>query len=144
MRNSLGANSQGLRESADAARCLYRLLKSMVHKTQRKSYFRPCQVCLPLLWVSGAYKMRGMETLGDRIKKYRELRGFSQELLGRLLGVSREAVSQWESNTTDPRPRRVRQIATALGITYPVLLLGDEMELQSNIHPLPPRPPRRR
>lgn len=85
-----------------------------------------------------------METLGDRIKKYRELRGFSQELLGRLLGVTREAVSQWESNDTEPRPRRVRQIATALGITYPVLLLGDEMELQSNIHPLPPRPPRRR
>lgn len=88
--------------------------------------------------------MPGMETLGDRIKKYREIRGFSQERLGRLLGVSREAVSQWESNDTEPRPKRVRQIATALGVPYPVLLLGDEAELTSNVRPLPPRPSRPR
>lgn len=81
-----------------------------------------------------------METIGERIKKYRDILGISQERLGRMLGVSREAVSQWENNETEPRPKRVRQIATALSIPYPVLLLGDEAAPAANIHPLPRRP----
>ena len=37
-------------------------------------------------------------TLGKHILKYRKLKGLSQEELGKLLHVSRQTISKWESN----------------------------------------------
>ena len=37
-------------------------------------------------------------TLGQRIQEYRKAAGLSQEALGEELGVSRQAVSKWESD----------------------------------------------
>lgn len=41
-----------------------------------------------------------METMGDRIRVLRDARGFSQEQLAKLVGVTKSAVSQWESGST--------------------------------------------
>ena len=40
-----------------------------------------------------------MESMGDRIKMLRESRGLTQTDLGRLVGVSRAAVAQWENDS---------------------------------------------
>ena len=40
----------------------------------------------------------GMMTLGQRIAQYRKAMGISQEELGGRLGVSRQAVSKWETD----------------------------------------------
>ena len=37
-------------------------------------------------------------TLGQRIQALRKEKGLSQEALGEALGVSRQAVSQWEAD----------------------------------------------
>ena len=42
------------------------------------------------------------KTLGEVIKKHREDKGFTQEMLAERLGVSRQAVSKWEKGTTEP------------------------------------------
>ncbi len=47
----------------------------------------------------GAYAGQ-METMGDRIRTLRESRKLSQEDLGKIVGISGAAVSQWESGAT--------------------------------------------
>ena len=41
-------------------------------------------------------------TLGQRISIYRKKLGISQETLGERLGVSRQAVSKWETDAASP------------------------------------------
>lgn len=43
-----------------------------------------------------------METMGNRISKYRKARGMTQEELAGKLGVSSQAVSKWETDTFCP------------------------------------------
>lgn len=47
-----------------------------------------------------SYPCPGMETMGDRIKRLRVARGYSQEQFGKLVGVTKSAVSQWEDDST--------------------------------------------
>jgi len=42
----------------------------------------------------------GMETMGERLRRLRVARGLTQPELGRLVGVSKSAVSQWEDDST--------------------------------------------
>ena len=37
--------------------------------------------------------------IGDKIAKYRKLKGYTQEQLGELVGVSGQAVSKWENGS---------------------------------------------
>lgn len=41
-------------------------------------------------------------TLGERIQKYRKMKGLLQEELGKLLHISRQTISKWESNQSSP------------------------------------------
>lgn len=41
-------------------------------------------------------------TLGEKLKMHRNEKGVSQEKIAELLGVSRQAVTKWESNQTVP------------------------------------------
>ncbi len=43
---------------------------------------------------------RLMDTLGSRIKQLRQARGLTQPQLGKLVGVTKSAISQWESEAT--------------------------------------------
>lgn len=49
----------------------------------------------------GAYALGAMETMGQRIKKMREQRGWTQTELADLVGVTVSAVSQWELDQTE-------------------------------------------
>ena len=40
--------------------------------------------------------------IGEKIAKYRKLKGYTQEQLGEFLGVSGQAVSKWESEVSMP------------------------------------------
>lgn len=52
--------------------------------------------------------------LGERIYQSRVAKKLSQAALGRLAGVTRNAVSLWESNTSSPTPERLRKLAVIL------------------------------
>ncbi|NBI08478.1 helix-turn-helix domain-containing protein [Colidextribacter sp. OB.20] len=65
-------------------------------------------------------------TLGERIALARKQAGLSQEQLGDKLGVSRQAVSKWESDQTNPDVAYVAQMCRLLGVSSDWLLLGEE------------------
>ena len=65
-------------------------------------------------------------TLGERIALARKQAGLSQEQLGEKLGVSRQAVSKWESSQTNPDVAYVAQICRLLELSSDWLLLGEE------------------
>ncbi|WP_280142165.1 XRE family transcriptional regulator [Pseudomonas linyingensis] len=65
-----------------------------------------------------------METIGSRIAAAREKKRMNQSELGRLLGVSPQSVQAWESDRNTPRPKRMSEIAMALGVSMSSLLEG--------------------
>jgi phage repressor protein C with HTH and peptisase S24 domain len=64
-------------------------------------------------------------SLGQRIQKARKDRGMTQENLGQAFGITREAVQQWEADETQPRGRRMRELATLLRVDLQWLLTGE-------------------
>ncbi|RHR10912.1 XRE family transcriptional regulator [Pseudoflavonifractor sp. AF19-9AC] len=65
-------------------------------------------------------------TLGARIAALRKERGLSQEGLGELVGVSRQAVSKWESDSALPDVNNCVALSRAFGITLSQLLELEE------------------
>ena len=61
-------------------------------------------------------------TLGQRISLYRKKLNISQEELGARLGVSRQAVSKWESGASDPSTSNLLALARLYGISAEELL----------------------
>ena len=61
-------------------------------------------------------------TLGQRISLYRKKLNISQEELGARLGVSRQAVSKWESGASDPSTANLIALAKLFGTTPEELL----------------------
>ena len=65
-------------------------------------------------------------TLGARIAALRKERGLSQEGLGELVGVSRQAVSKWELDSALPDVNNCVALSKAFGITLSQLLELEE------------------
>ena len=61
-------------------------------------------------------------TLGQRISLYRKKLNISQEELGARLGVSRQAVSRWESGASDPSTSNLLALAKLYGVSAEELL----------------------
>lgn len=61
-------------------------------------------------------------TLGERIQKYRKMKGLSQEELGKLLHISRQTISKWESNQSSPDIQSCKAMADVFGISLEELL----------------------
>lgn len=61
-------------------------------------------------------------TLGERIKTCRQQAGMSQEKAAELIGVSRQAVTKWESDQTAPSTENLFRLAEALDIPVERLL----------------------
>ncbi|MBQ8640876.1 MAG: helix-turn-helix transcriptional regulator [Clostridia bacterium] len=56
-------------------------------------------------------------SISENIAKYRKQKGYTQEQLGVILGVTNQAVSKWESAASMPDVMMLPMIAEALGIT---------------------------
>ena len=66
--------------------------------------------------------------LADKIIELRKKNGWSQEELAELLGVSRQAVSKWESAQAIPDMNRILKLSSVFGVSTD-FLLKDEMEM---------------
>ncbi|WP_294551431.1 helix-turn-helix transcriptional regulator [uncultured Pseudoflavonifractor sp.] len=64
--------------------------------------------------------------LNERIAAARRAAGMSQEQLGEALGVSRQAVSKWESGQTKPDLEAVSKMCELFHLSADYLLLGKE------------------
>jgi transcriptional regulator with XRE-family HTH domain len=63
-------------------------------------------------------------TLGDRIRKAREVAGLEQQDLADALYMSRAAVSAWENGHSKPAARKLAVIATVTGVPASWLVSG--------------------
>ncbi len=68
--------------------------------------------------------------LSDHIKKAREKQGVSQEFVANQLGVSRQAVSKWETGQAEPSTQNLLQLAELLHIDTNLLLNNSRERMQ--------------
>jgi len=66
--------------------------------------------------------------MGERIRTQREHLGFTTKRLGAMIGVSENAITQYESGRSSPRRERIPALLDALGKSIGWLLTGDEPE----------------
>ena len=64
--------------------------------------------------------------LSDRIKNCRQSAGLSQEKVAELVGVSRQAVTKWETGQSAPSTENLFRLAEILGTTVDFLLTDEE------------------
>ena len=65
-------------------------------------------------------------TTGEKIAALRREKGFSQEALGEKLGLSRQAVSKWESDQAVPTMDNLVELSRLFGVPVDTLLRPDE------------------
>jgi transcriptional regulator with XRE-family HTH domain len=75
-----------------------------------------------------------MKQIGDKIRKIRELRGFSQDSVARDLGIGQGSYSKIESGDTDLSYSRLEQIAQILKTTISELVNFDEERILNNYY----------
>ena len=61
-------------------------------------------------------------TLGEKLQRLRKARGMSQEELAAQMGVSRQAVSRWETGETVPSTDTLKEIAKVFQVSVDRLL----------------------
>lgn len=69
--------------------------------------------------------------IADRIQSLRKMKGISQEILADKVGVSRQAVSKWESEQSVPDLDKVIIMSEYFGVTTDYILKGIEPLHQS-------------
>lgn len=62
--------------------------------------------------------------LGINIKKLRESKGYSQEMVAEKLEVSRQAVSKWENNLSEPSTENLMKLSKLFDIEVDLLING--------------------
>lgn len=73
------------------------------------------------------------KTLGGVIKKYRMECQMTQEFVAETLGVSRQAVSKWESGSSDPSTTNLIALANLFDITPEEMLKEIQQTLQKDL-----------
>lgn len=66
------------------------------------------------------------KSLGEALKAHRMERGMTQEFVAGELGVSRQAVSKWESGASDPSTSNLLALCKLFGVSAEELLRGVE------------------
>ncbi len=67
-----------------------------------------------------------MSSIGTKIRKLRELKGFKQEFMADQLGISVGAYSKLERDETEISHERLQQIAKVFDLSVPDMLSFDE------------------
>lgn len=67
-------------------------------------------------------KEAACRSLGEALKKHRMERNMTQEFVAEALGVSRQAVSKWETGAADPSTSNLLALAKLFGIPAEELL----------------------
>lgn len=66
-------------------------------------------------------------TVGERLQQYRKNLGLSQEELGQRLLVSRQTVSQWETDQTMPTLENMMRLKEVFGVSIDTILCNDDV-----------------
>ena len=71
--------------------------------------------------------------LGDNIRKYRKENNISQEELAEKLGVTRQSISLWENNQTQPSLENIVALSKIFNVTTDNLLATSEVLKEADI-----------
>lgn len=71
--------------------------------------------------------------IADRIQSLRKIKGLSQEQLADAIGVSRQAVSKWESEQSTPDLEKIVLLSEYFDVTTDYLLKGIE-PVEDEVH----------
>ncbi|MDE7349138.1 MAG: helix-turn-helix domain-containing protein [Clostridia bacterium] len=71
-------------------------------------------------------------TLGDKIYDLRTSGNYSQEYVGRLAGVSRQTVSKWEANYSQPKYENLKQLCNALDVDISYMTSNEDIKAEEN------------
>lgn len=63
-----------------------------------------------------------MSALGDAIRTARKAKNYTQKQLGARFGITRNAVSMWESGVNVPEPEKLRRLQTMLDLPSEVAI----------------------
>lgn len=76
-------------------------------------------------------------TTGQKIKEARKKAGLTQKELGQKLGLSFQAIAQWENDLRNPKFETLKKIADALGVNIDSLLDESTLaQIEANVvHP---------
>lgn len=69
-----------------------------------------------------AQKAQVRKSLGETIKEHREKCNMTQEFVAEAIGVSRQAVSKWETGSSDPSTANLLALAKLFGVSAEELL----------------------
>ena len=72
------------------------------------------------------------KTIGQKIFELRKQKGYSQEELGERVGVSRQAVSKWESDETFPNADKIKELCIEFQVSADYFLFGAENALEKS------------
>jgi transcriptional regulator with XRE-family HTH domain len=78
-----------------------------------------------------------METLHERIKRFRKEKKLTQAKLGEIIGLTNTAISNYENGTSHPEKKYIEAMAHHFKITPQELQYGDIKESFTNIHYIP-------
>ncbi|GLO67542.1 transcriptional regulator [Oceanobacillus kimchii] len=94
----------------------------------------PITIFTIALHLSNNEKGKAMNNMifGDKLKKEREKRGWSQDYLAEKVYVSRQSVSKWETGKNYPSIEVIINLSDLFGITIDELLRSDE-ELKEKV-----------
>lgn len=62
--------------------------------------------------------MEKLDTIGKRIKHFRESKGMSQNELAEKIGVHYTSIFKWENESRVPKEKNIQKIANILGVNY--------------------------
>ncbi|MBE6888592.1 MAG: helix-turn-helix transcriptional regulator [Ruminococcaceae bacterium] len=71
-------------------------------------------------------------TLGEKLSMYRKQNNYTQEQLAELVGVSRQAVSKWESDLAYPETEKLIKLSELYDCSLDYLLKDKQPEVQPN------------
>ena len=69
----------------------------------------------------------GRQTIGQRVRRFRESAGLTQEALARAADIGRVTLVRLENREQSPRFKTLQAIAHALGMNAPELLVEPEL-----------------
>lgn len=69
--------------------------------------------------------------ISERLQQLRKLANYSQEQLADMLGVSRQAISKWESGQSNPDINNVIKLSGIYNVSTDYILIGKEPNSES-------------
>lgn len=69
--------------------------------------------------------------ISERLQQLRKKENYSQEQLAEMLGISRQAVSKWESRQGYPDINNIIKLTEIYGVSADYILLGKSVDMQN-------------